>query len=469
LNRLTEATGPYGLRDYVYDPVGNRLSETDDTQTETYVYDLDSNQLAQRGAVQYQYDSAGNIIDNGQYTFLYNLAGRLGAVQAGGVPVAYYLYNGLGQRAVKTVGNTARVYIYDLNGLLLSEIDLARNTHVEYVYLDGRPLAQITPRPDLWAPELEHVLTDVQDPNQTATVSLDTTTQTLEFAFSGGGGQTYVNPPEWDETHFDNQRYLAIGDPQTGASSGYAVEYSLYLHEASIQVVLHLTPKAGGPERVFILETSTSGLPPIAYYHTDHLGTPKALTDQAQQLVWWGEYEPFGKVNITTEQVTNNLRFPGQYFDAETELHYNYFRDYDPRIGRYVESDPIGLDGGLNTYGYTQNNPINFSDPQGLKRVPCPEGMPKSAVCDDGKDNQNEPARCVTAECAAGLPPAKFDMRSIEEIDCSQCLFTCNLASLGFPSPLPTTVMKTIFFIEIGATTTGLCGLVCQEKCSKCN
>jgi RHS repeat-associated protein len=58
--------------------------------------------------------------------------------------------------------------------------------------------------------------------------------------------------------------------------------------------------------------------------------------------------------------------FPGQYYDAETQLHYNYFRDYDPTTGRYIESDPIGLEGGLNTYVYALNNPVRFIDRKGL-------------------------------------------------------------------------------------------------------
>ncbi len=102
------------------------------------------------------------------------------------------------------------------------------------------------------------------------------------------------------------------------------------------------------------------------YFHNDHLGTPQVLTDEDQTVVWQGSYDPFGKVDETVALVEQNLRFPGQYLDRESGLHYNYFRDYDPDTGRYVQSDPIGLGGGSNTYQYTNANPIDTYDPYGL-------------------------------------------------------------------------------------------------------
>ncbi|MCI5208117.1 MAG: hypothetical protein D3910_04870 [Candidatus Electrothrix sp. ATG2] len=102
------------------------------------------------------------------------------------------------------------------------------------------------------------------------------------------------------------------------------------------------------------------------YYINDHLGAPQIITNDAGSVVWQAEYLPFGDVNILTADIENNLRFPGQYYDAETGLHYNWNRYYDPETGRYIAADPIGLDGGMNLYRYANADPVNWYDPDGL-------------------------------------------------------------------------------------------------------
>jgi RHS repeat-associated protein len=102
---------------------------------------------------------------------------------------------------------------------------------------------------------------------------------------------------------------------------------------------------------------------PIGLLH--HLGTPQKLTDADQAIVWDGEFEPFGEELAISGTAELPLRFPGQYADAETGYSYNYFRDYDPTLGRYLQSDPIGLAGGINTFTYVNDNPLSLSDPTG--------------------------------------------------------------------------------------------------------
>ena len=122
---------------------------------------------------------------------------------------------------------------------------------------------------------------------------------------------------------------------------------------------------------------STSAPSHIDYLHPDHLGTVRAITDTSQTVIWRWDSTPFGDTlpnedpDGDGQALRFNLRFPGQYFDTETGLHYNYFRDYDPATGRYVQSDPIGLDGGLNTYGYALQNPLMFTDPTGQAAAIC--------------------------------------------------------------------------------------------------
>ena len=102
------------------------------------------------------------------------------------------------------------------------------------------------------------------------------------------------------------------------------------------------------------------------WFVNDHLGTPQKMVDESGSVVWAAAYAPFGEARVYADEITNNLRFPGQYYDVETGLHYNWHRYYDPGTGRYLTPDPIGLAGGINPYVYVQNNPINLTDPLGL-------------------------------------------------------------------------------------------------------
>ncbi|WP_371919530.1 RHS repeat-associated core domain-containing protein [Pseudomonas sp. SDI] len=101
------------------------------------------------------------------------------------------------------------------------------------------------------------------------------------------------------------------------------------------------------------------------YFHTDQLGTPLDMTDESGQFVWRGFYKAWGRVEAKTPtQLEQNLRLQGQYYDAETYLHYNTFRYYDPGVGRFTTQDPIGLAGGVNLYRYGRN-PTGTIDPWG--------------------------------------------------------------------------------------------------------
>lgn len=122
---------------------------------------------------------------------------------------------------------------------------------------------------------------------------------------------------------------------------------------------------AGGfsPARV---QMGTSALLEV---HTDHLDTPRMLTDATKATFWQASYEAYGEAQLEVDpgaSLAFNVRFPGQYFDPETGLHYNWHRYYDPSLGRYVSADPIGQFGGPNLYAYAANQPTNRVDILGL-------------------------------------------------------------------------------------------------------
>ncbi|MEN9657355.1 MAG: hypothetical protein RL571_820 [Pseudomonadota bacterium] len=115
----------------------------------------------------------------------------------------------------------------------------------------------------------------------------------------------------------------------------------------------------------------------MAYYHVDHLGTPQTLSDENGEIAWSAEYKAWGEAQVVISEaakeagINNPIRFQGQYFDSESGLHYNRYRYYDPEIGRFISSDPIGLMGGFNTHAYAPN-PTGWVDPFGLSSSKCP-------------------------------------------------------------------------------------------------
>jgi RHS repeat-associated protein len=137
----------------------------------------------------------------------------------------------------------------------------------------------------------------------------------------------------------------------------------------------------------------TNPQPTLVYLHADHLNTPRLATDETGKVVWRNlpTTEPFGNSPVEEDPdndgvaFTLNLRFPGQYFDKESGFFYNMNRYYDSQLGRYTSSDPIGLDGGINTYSYVRGNPLSRVDPLGLSdlngsggkvRIPVPWWWP---------------------------------------------------------------------------------------------
>jgi RHS repeat-associated protein len=182
------------------------------------------------------------------------------------------------------------------------------------------------------------------------------------------------------------------------------------------------------------------------------------ITDQSGNAVWqWGQDEPFGNSpcnqdpNGTGTQFVFNLRFGArQYFDAETGLFYNWNRFYNPATGRYEQSDPSGLKGGINTYTYAYSQPTKFSDPDGQQAVAavpvavgvgivclftpgCREAVNRAVqACFKGgswptypPDSPKEPPKNCHAQCAHLLPSPSGDLQSSEYRQCyRKCMGT---------------------------------------------
>ena len=187
---------------------------------------------------------------------------------------------------------------------------------------------------------------------------------TAQFIYNALGERIYKNASGSGVTLFmyDEGHHL-IGEY---GNSGNLIEETVWMDD---------TPVA-------TLRPSGSGIA-IYYVHTDHLNTPRKVSVPGSNAVVWrtdlDPFEVFPADNVPGDGVNQNpsglgnfvfnLGFPGQYLDQETSIGYNFHRDYAAALGRYLESDPIGLDSGINTYAYADNDPLDTFDPLGLYRV----------------------------------------------------------------------------------------------------
>ncbi|WP_281852236.1 RHS repeat-associated core domain-containing protein [Dyella sp. GSA-30] len=305
--QLTDLTSPALNLHFARDVMGNiiGLGNTSGANpaVETYGYDP----LYRLAGVN---DANGNAIE----AYTYSKTGdRLSKVKAGGLATGVYGYQS-GTHWLTSIGSAARTY--DLNGNTIGGANAGETSG--YGYND------------------RNRLTLVQRNQQTVA--------------------TYV--------------YNAMGERVAKAvTSPQTINERFTYNEAS-----QLTGEYGTTNRdyiwldglpVAVVDSGTTST--INYVHADGLGTPRAISDSAGNTVWQWAYQsnPFGEQSPIGSYVYN-LRFPGQYFDAESGLHYNVNRSYEAAIGRYVQSDPIGLAGGVSSFGYALSRPMAFTDPLGL-------------------------------------------------------------------------------------------------------
>ncbi|MEW8000867.1 MAG: RHS repeat-associated core domain-containing protein [Candidatus Thiodiazotropha endolucinida] len=372
LHRLTQASGRYGTEGYDYDPVHNRITWQQESGITNYVYATDSNRLAEIDGSPIGHDEAGNLISQGYKTFAYAGNGRLSEVKTSGALLGNYRYDALGQRREKILGTGPQTrFVYDWQGRLVSEIRDGSVT--EYLYLEQQPIAAVIGG---------FLGTDGDRDNDGVADSEDNCSLLANPGQVDTDGDGYGNRCDTDLNNdgvVDNtdlalfaQTYntRAVGGRPNGRQYNPMMDFNndQAVNPLDLWIFKVWFFSSEGPGPGAIDQTDD---PQLAYIHFEHRGAPVAVSDEAGVMIWQAHYQPFGEVEELTdvdgdgEVYTFNLRYPGQYHDRESGYYYNVLRYYDPLTGRYITSDPIGLEGGLNSYLYAGSNPLLYTDPDG--------------------------------------------------------------------------------------------------------
>jgi RHS repeat-associated protein len=378
--KLQSLTYPSGNRiDYDYDANGRVLRMTLTAPTGEAKVLLDNIQYAPFGAVQsWQWGNGGIVartfdLDGRVKTYpmgsgltrtlTYEAASRITAMaHTGDATAAAYNqsfgYDALNRLTSYTTATTSQSYSYDANGNR-TQVSLGANTYSNTISTTSNRLASTSgPLP-------------AKTNNFDAAGNL-TGDGTLNYTYSNRGRMTSVTNAGVVTTYL----YNGVGERVSKAGGYVPSGVNVYAYDGSGQLLGEYDAGSAPVEETVYLE----GMPvavvksvDVYNVYPDHLGTPRVIESAATgAVVWrWDASGPFGMDSPNENPsgagaFTYNQRFPGQSYDRESNLYYNYFRDYDPQIGRYIESDPIGLDGGINTYAYVGANPVNWTDPQGL-------------------------------------------------------------------------------------------------------
>lgn len=315
----------------------------------------------------------------------YDPGSRITAMTDTKAPAKAFTYDAVNRLNGYTVAGVTQTYTYDADGNRLSYADNAA-TPLSLTYSYDSNSNHLLSISGGSTETYGYDAAGEVDTHQTPATS-------FAFAYDGRGRMIQGAVGAAVEAYGVN----GLGQRLTKTPSGGGA--TTFAYDEAGQMIGRYDTTVGHEETVFLGDLPVALIEPTAalYIAPDNLGAPHQITDGARNIIWLWIHGPFGNSQSSGSLTSYRGRFPGQFADSETGLYYNYFRDYEPGTGRYVESDPIGLEGGINTYDYVANSPIHLSDLLALAY---------------GPPNQNDPwyhYRDPTVGNSPDLTDTKFD------------------------------------------------------------